>query len=63
MVVINKDRDCILNKYINGLSHLKWKCIEDHKWNATLENVKNQDTWCFICARCNWSIENIQDLA
>ncbi|CAG8743852.1 6791_t:CDS:2 [Gigaspora margarita] len=50
IVAINKGGDCISNKYINGSSHLRWKCAKGHEWNATLENVKNRDSWCPICA-------------
>ena len=50
MVAINKGGDCISNEYINGSSHLRWKCAKGHEWNATLESVKNRDSWCLICA-------------
>ncbi|CAI2178367.1 19948_t:CDS:2 [Funneliformis geosporum] len=50
MVAINKGEYCILNEYINGLSHLRWKCAKGHEWNATLESVKNRDSWYPICA-------------
>ena len=44
MVAINKGGE---NEYINGSSHLRWKCVKGHEWNATL---KNRDSWCPICA-------------
>ncbi|CAB5361331.1 unnamed protein product [Rhizophagus irregularis] len=31
MVAINKGGDCISNKYINGSSHLRWKCARDYE--------------------------------
>ena len=62
-VAINKGGNCISNEYINGLSHLRWKCAKGHEWNATLESVKNRDSWCPICAGRNRTIEDMQNLA
>ena len=63
MVAINKGGDCISNEYINGSSHLRWKCAKGHEWNATIESVKNRDSWCPICAGRNRTIEDMQNLA
>ncbi|CAI2183975.1 9045_t:CDS:2 [Funneliformis geosporum] len=41
LIEINKSGDCISNEYINGSSHLRWKCAKGYKWNATLESKRN----------------------
>ncbi|RHZ45683.1 hypothetical protein Glove_661g7 [Diversispora epigaea] len=49
-IAIKRGGLCLSNKYINGKSHLQWKCIKNHKWNATLNNIKYQNIWCPYCA-------------
>jgi hypothetical protein len=50
IIAFNKVGYCISSKYINSKSCLRLKCARDHEWNATLKNVKNQDTWYPYCA-------------
>ncbi|RHZ54282.1 hypothetical protein Glove_428g125 [Diversispora epigaea] len=63
MIAINKGGECISNEYINGSSHLRWKCAKGHEWSATLQNVKNKGSWCAMCVGQNRTIEYIQHLA
>ncbi|RHZ73743.1 hypothetical protein Glove_229g122 [Diversispora epigaea] len=63
MIAINKGGECISNEYINGSSHLRWKCIRGHEWSATFQSVKNKGSWCPMCVGRNRSIEYMQNLA
>ena len=45
----SKGWECLSDIYINALSHLKWRCSENHKWNASFNNVKNSGTGCPKC--------------
>ena len=42
---------------------MRWKCAKGHEWNATLESVKNRDSWCSMCVGRNQNIEDMQNLA
>lgn len=48
----------ISSKIINSKEKLKWKCSEDHFFNASFSSVKNGNTWCPYCAG-NWRSEEI----
>jgi len=41
--------ECLSEKYTNCDEHLEWKCKNEHKWSASLYNVKNNKTWCPEC--------------
>jgi hypothetical protein len=45
----NKNGQCLSEEYINASSHLLWKCYLGHEWYASLNNVKNNETWCPKC--------------
>lgn len=62
-VAINKGKFVFQMNILMVHLILRWKCAKGHEWNATLESVKNQDSWCPIYAGCNWTIENMQNLA
>lgn len=42
---------CLSTDYINNALPLLWKCNEKHKWKASLDSVKNGNTWCPECAQ------------
>lgn len=42
--------ECLSNHYINGNTKLRWRCYFNHEWMATPDNVKNNGSWCPICA-------------
>ena len=41
---------CLSSEYINTKTKLKWKCKEEHTWNATPGAIKYNETWCPDCA-------------
>jgi hypothetical protein len=45
-----RDGKCLSREYVDNKSPLLWKCRFGHKWEASSGNVKNQKTWCRICA-------------
>ncbi|RHZ58326.1 hypothetical protein Glove_374g31 [Diversispora epigaea] len=51
IIAFNKGGECISNKYINGKSHLRWKCVRGHEWNSSLASIKNGNTWCPYCSK------------
>lgn len=62
-----KDRGglCLSKRYINCITHLKWKCKEGHTWKAKPNNIKH-GKWCPQCSinkMFKYSIEDMQQLA
>jgi len=57
--------ECLSNIYINGKSKLEFKCSEGHIWKTIPECIKNNKTWCSICANKNipLTIEEMKKLA
>jgi len=49
---IAKSRSGMLlsTEYINNLAKMKWQCGNKHKWEASLNNVRNNNSWCAKCA-------------
>jgi len=47
----DKDGKCLSNKYVNIQTKLSFKCKEGHIWEALPNNIRNNNTWCPICAR------------
>lgn len=41
---------CLSNVYTNSKTRLKWQCNKGHIWEATPLTVKNQKSWCPVCA-------------
>ena len=41
---------CISCQYVNIRGHLLWRCAKGHEWSASLNKVKNSNTWCPYCA-------------
>ena len=44
----SRNGKCISKKYININTKLKWKCNNNHIWDATPKSIK-QGNWCKIC--------------
>ncbi len=40
---------CLSDTYINAHTKLRWRCAEDHEWEATPSDIK-QGSWCRVCA-------------
>jgi hypothetical protein len=48
-----REGECLSIKYINARSKLKWKCRNNHIWQATADSICNKKTWCSKCADLN----------
>lgn len=46
--------ECLSKIYINGSTKLHWRCHLGHEWIATPDNVKNNESWCPVCANKPW---------
>ena len=56
--------ECLSKEFAGYQTKLKWRCKEGHEWEATPHNIKNQGTWCPICAgNLKLTIEDMQKLA
>ena len=40
---------CLSDSYINNKHKLLWQCKFNHRWSASLGNVKDKGNWCQIC--------------
>ena len=43
--------ECLSVKYKNTKTKLLWLCSLGHEWEATLDGIKNGNSWCPICAK------------
>ena len=46
---------CLSYEYKNNKQKLLWECKEEHRWNATLYDVKCKNSWCPKCAKIKQS--------
>jgi hypothetical protein len=49
---LNKNGECLSNEYINSQTKMKWRCSENHEWEAIFGNMKHLNRWCPCCAGC-----------
>ncbi|MFH0815652.1 MAG: zinc-ribbon domain-containing protein [Methanobacteriota archaeon] len=42
---------CVSDKYLNNNTKIKWMCNKGHTWEARPSSIKNNGTWCPVCAR------------
>ena len=56
--------ECLSDRYINGLTVLRWRCEMGHVWETLAEYIR-RGAWCPRCAdaRRGNSIEHMQELA
>jgi len=47
---------CISTEYINNSTNLKWECKIKHRWKATLQNIKNNNSWCPECYKKDMNV-------
>jgi len=61
-LAIDKGGECLSEKYIKVDTKYKWKCENNHIWEASWENIgyKNS-TWCPKCI--TWSFEKFKEFA
>ena len=62
----SKGGQCVSREYTgNKDDKLSWRCIKGHEWLATLGKVRNDGSWCPVCAR--WAqrlpLDEIKELA
>lgn len=50
LIAKDKGGRCVGGTYKNNRSKMQWECKFGHKWFATLNSTKDQDSWCKICA-------------
>ncbi|CAJ0834508.1 3534_t:CDS:1 [Entrophospora sp. SA101] len=64
-VAHTRNGKCLSEKFINGKSLLLWRCAVSHEWNASLESVKNKNTWCPHCVggRPRYTLEDARKIA
>ncbi|MFA6273455.1 MAG: hypothetical protein WC673_03135 [Candidatus Paceibacterota bacterium] len=48
-VATERGGKCLSDKYVNSQTKLKWRCNEEHEWEAVPNSVK-LGTWCPVCA-------------
>lgn len=41
---------CLSEEYINQNTKLRWKCFHGHEWEATADQLRNQNQWCPQCS-------------
>jgi hypothetical protein len=41
---------CESIEYINVITLMQWRCAEGHPWPATFNSIKNNGSWCPVCA-------------
>lgn len=47
----NKGGKCLSDIYININTPMLWECGKGHVWKARLNDIKNGNQWCPICAK------------
>ncbi|CAJ0833731.1 12561_t:CDS:1, partial [Entrophospora sp. SA101] len=52
---------CLSNQYINNITPLLWQCNKSHIWYASLNSIKNHNTWCPQCAKRGFKL-NLDEL-
>ncbi len=67
MIALAKSRggECLSKEYINSATKLKWKCIDNHIWEAIPRDVKHSKSWCPYCTwyigerKCKYILEKV----
>src|ERR1700690_2457110 len=45
----SKNGFCLSEYYVKSTDKLLWKCQNEHIWEASLNSIKNQNSWCPYC--------------
>jgi hypothetical protein len=60
----SKNGMCLSSDYVNARKPLIWQCSKQHAWIARWDSIKNQPSWCPICAKnVKQDITTLQDYA
>lgn len=55
---------CLSREYIDNGTDLLWECSDGHQWKANPRNVKNNQSWCPVCAgNQQKTIEDMKEVA
>lgn len=46
---LTKLGECLSDVYVNSTNNLLWKCFYGHQWEATMNSVCCDNTWCKKC--------------
>lgn len=46
---MDRDGECISDKYYNALHPLRWKCKLGHEWEVSFHAITTHGTWCKKC--------------
>lgn len=52
-IAIDRGGECLSYFYKNTETKMKWRCHENHEWEATLDSILNCNSWCPFCAKNN----------
>ena len=59
-----KNGKCLSNKYKNSITKMKWQCHRGHEWQACVQSIKYNNTWCSFCAGNNkLTLEHCKEIA
>lgn len=56
-LAIERSGKCLSAAYINNYTKLEWECSKQHNWFSTPSHIKNNNTWCPICAKRSSKLE------
>ena len=61
---LNKGGECLSETYKNKETKMKWRCSENHEWEARFGCIKNMGNWCPYCSgNTKLTIEECQEHA
>jgi hypothetical protein len=46
---ISKNGECLSDEYVNSSTKMRWRCSDNHEWEATFNNIKS-GRWCPYCS-------------
>jgi hypothetical protein len=58
-----KGGECLSEEYKSCKIKLKWKCSNNHIFEACIDSIKYKNTWCKICSGYIQNIEECQEYA
>jgi len=63
-IAVNNGGVCLSKKYRNSHTKLKFKCANNHVWEATPAHIKHSKSWCLVCSgKSQYTIEQMHELA
>jgi hypothetical protein len=60
-IAISRGGKCLSDEYVRINTNMQWVCAKGHIWQARLNNVRDNKTWCPVCIKV--TIEDMQELA